>query len=95
MVQDKNKEFDFTKALIISLKYIIQGIAIAIVAYYIPLLYKRSLRKPTFNEVFLIATTAALSMYILDNYTTIGPYANLGIGFELGRHVVSGAAFFA
>lgn len=86
MIQDK--EFDFTKALTIALKYIIQGIAIAIVAYYIPLIYKRSLRKPTFNEVFLIATTAALSMYILDYFTTIGPYAKLGVGFELGREIV-------
>lgn len=86
MIQDK--EFDFTKAFTIALKYIIQGIAIAIVAYYIPLIYKRSLRKPTFNEVFLIAITAALSMYIIDSFTTVGPYVKLGVGFELGREVV-------
>jgi membrane-bound metal-dependent hydrolase YbcI (DUF457 family) len=86
------KEIDFKRAFQIALKYLIQGFAIAIVAYYVPLTLKHSLRKPTFNEVFLISLTAALSMYILDYFTTIGAFAKLGMGFELGREIITVAA---
>lgn len=84
----EHKEFDFKLALKIASKYIIQGFAIAIVAYYVPLIYKKSLRKPTFKEIFLISITASLSMYILDYFTTVGSFAKLGMGFAIGQEVI-------
>lgn len=89
------KEIDFKRAFQIALKYLIQGFAIAIVAYYVPLTLKHSLRKPTFNEVFLISLTAALSMYILDYFTTIGTFAKLGMGFEVGSQIIRNVAHLA
>lgn len=71
MIKVKN-EIDFNCALRIAVKYLIQGFVIAVFAYYVPLTFKQSLRKPTFNEVFLISLTAALTMYMLDYYTTLG-----------------------
>ena len=89
------KEIDFKRAFQIALKYLIQGFAIAIVAYYVPLTLKHSLRKPTFNEVFLISLTAALSMYILDYFTTIGTFAKLGMGVGLGEEIIHDIAILA
>lgn len=71
MIKVKN-EVDLNCAFQIAVKYLIQGFAIAVFAYYVPLTLKHSLRKPTFNEVFLISLTAALTMYMLDYYTTLG-----------------------
>jgi len=71
MIKVKN-EIDFNCAVRIAIKYLIQGFAIAVFAYYVPLTFKQTLRKPTFNEVFLISLTAALTMYMLDYYTTLG-----------------------
>lgn len=84
----EHKDFDFKLALKIASKYIMQGFAIAIVAYYVPLIYKNSLRKPTFKEIFLISITASLSMYILDYFTTVGSFAKLGMGFAIGQEVI-------
>lgn len=89
------KEIDYKLAFQIALKYLIQGFAIAIVAYYVPLTLKHSLRKPTFNEVFLISLTAALSMYILDYFTTIGTFAKFGMGFAVGSEVIKDIAMLA
>jgi hypothetical protein len=74
----------------IAMKYVIEGLAIAIVAFYVPILYKTSLRKPTFNEIFSISITAALTMFILDYFTdSIGLGARLGAGFGIGKNLVS------
>lgn len=89
------KEIDLKRAFQIALKYLIQGFAIAIVAYYVPLTLKHSLRKPTFKEVFLISLTAALSMYILDYFTTIGTFAKLGMGFAVGNEVIKDIVMLA
>lgn len=86
------KEIDFKLAFQIALKYLIQGFAIAIVAYYVPSILKHSLRKPNFNEVFLISLTAAFSMYILDYFTTIGTFANLGMGIGIGEEIIKDIA---
>lgn len=48
------------------IKYILQGFVVAIAAYYIPLIYKTSLRKPTINEILFISLTAAFTMFLLD-----------------------------
>lgn len=73
-----------------SIKYIIEGLVMVLVAFYIPTLYKTSLRKPTFQEIFTLGLVAALSMMILDyvsDRAALG--ARLGAGFTIGRNLVS------
>jgi len=89
------KEIDFKLAFQIALKYLIQGFAIAIVAYYVPSTLKHSLRKPNFKEVFLISLTAAFSMYILDYFTTIGTFAKLGMGIGIGEEIIKDVVILA
>lgn len=85
-----NKNIDLNEVLKVSTKYILQGLAIAIAAYYIPLMYKTSLRKPTFKEIFLIAITAAFTMLLLDYFTEpVGFGAKLGAGFTIGQKLIT------
>lgn len=54
------------------LRYIIQGIVVALAVYHIPTsVLKTTLRPPTFNEVGLISLISILTMYILDNPTLL------------------------
>ena len=81
---------DIQPILKISIKYLIEGLATVLVAFYIPLLYKTSLRKPTFNEIMSLALVSALSMMILDyisDKAALG--ARLGTGFIIGRNLVN------
>jgi cytochrome c oxidase assembly factor CtaG len=74
----------------IAIKYIIQGFIIAIAAYYIPVMYKTSLRKPTTNEIFSISLTAALTMFMLDYFISEAGFgAKLGAGFTIGKNLVN------
>jgi hypothetical protein len=50
-----------------ALKYIIQGITVALAAYYIP--YNRSTCKLNFKEVTMISIVAVVTFAILDMYT--------------------------
>jgi hypothetical protein len=87
----ENKTQDFTSAsLYIASRYILQGLAIALASYYIPLMYKTSLRKPTFQEIFLISITAAFTMFLLDQLSEpVGFGAKLGAGFTIGKKLVT------
>jgi hypothetical protein len=81
-----SKNESIQKLLAIASKYIIEGIAIALVAFYVPLMFKTSLRKPTMYEIFGLSITAALTMFILDLYSpNIALGARLGAGFEIGK----------
>lgn len=72
----------------IFIRYLIQGIAISIAAFYIPVIFKTSLRKPTLKEIGLIGFTAAFTMYLLDYFSNeLGLGANLGIGFTIGKNL--------
>jgi hypothetical protein len=74
----------------ISIKYLIEGFIMVIVAFYIPTLYKTNLRKPTLQEIFTLGLIAALSMMILDyvsDRAALG--ARLGAGFTIGRNLVT------
>lgn len=54
------------------LRYIIQGIVVALAVYHIPTtVLKTTLRPPTLNEVGLISAISVLTMYILDNPTLL------------------------
>lgn len=90
MNKEQNIGTPTVKLLQISIKYIIEGIIIAIVAFYVPLMFKTSLRKPTIIEILGLAITAALTMFILDLYspnTSLG--ARLGLGFKIGKSLLT------
>ena len=65
------------------IKYLVEGLMVAIAAYAIP---KRSLN---FDEVALIALTAAATFSILDTYIpSMGVSARSGAGFGIGANLV-------
>ena len=85
-----NNKIDKLNVLQITARYILQGLAIALAAYYVPIMYKTSLRKPTFQEIFLISITAAFTMFILDQFIApVGFGAKLGAGFTIGQKLVT------
>jgi ABC-type Co2+ transport system permease subunit len=65
------------------IKYLVEGLMVAIAAYAIP---KRSLN---FEEIVLIALTAAATFSILDTYVpSMGATARSGAGFVIGANLV-------
>ncbi len=65
------------------IKYLIQGLMIAIVCYAVP---KRSLN---LEEIGVIALTAAATFSILDTYLpSIAVSARTGAGFGIGANLV-------
>ena len=65
------------------IKYLVDGLMVAIAAYAIP---KRSLNV---EEIILIALTAAATFSILDTYIpTMGATARSGAGFGIGANLV-------
>jgi len=80
----------YENILKVSIKYLIEGLAMVLVAFYIPLLYKTSLRKPTFSEIMSLALIASLSMMILDYFSEKAALGTrLGAGFMIGRNLVT------
>lgn len=66
-----------------TIKYLVEGMMVAIAAYAIP---KRSLN---FEEIILIALTAAATFSILDTYVpSMGVTARSGAGFGIGANLV-------
>lgn len=54
------------------LRYVIQGVIVALAVYHIPTtVLKTTLRPPTLNEVGLISLISVITMYILDNPTLL------------------------
>ena len=65
------------------IKYLVEGLMVAIAAYAIP---KRSLN---IEEIILIALTAAATFSILDTYVpSMGVTARSGAGFGIGSNLV-------
>ena len=65
------------------LKYLVEGLAVALAAYYIP---KKSI---DMTEISIIAITAAATFAILDMYSpTIAESARSGAGFGIGYNMV-------
>ena len=74
---------DFGELVRRAVKYLVEGIMVAIAAYAIP---KKSLNV---DEVMLIALTAAATFSILDTYVpSMGAYARSGAGFGIGANLV-------
>lgn len=75
--------FDVTELIKRIIKYLIEGLMVAIAAFAIP---KRSLN---LEEIALIALTAAATFAILDTYIpSMGVSARSGAGLGLGLNLV-------
>jgi hypothetical protein len=74
---------DMSDILRRAIKYIVEGLMVAIAAFAIP---KQSMK---FDEIALIALTAAATFSILDTYIpTMGDSARTGAGFGIGANLV-------
>jgi|TARA_B100001059_G_scaffold156778_1_gene156320 ABC-type Co2+ transport system permease subunit len=75
--------FDLGELLRRVVKYLVEGLMVAIAAYAIP---KRSLN---LDEVLLISLTAAATFSVLDTYVpAMGVSARSGAGFGIGANLV-------
>lgn len=78
-------ELDFGEIVKRVVKYLLEGVAVAIAARYIPT------EKMDMNEVMLIAFTAASVFAILDMYApSVSVAARQGAGFALGANTLGG-----
>jgi hypothetical protein len=78
-----NFGIDFSELLKRAIKYLVEGLMVAIAAFAIP---KRSLN---LDEIALIALTAAATFSILDTYVpSMGVGARSGAGFGIGANLV-------
>ena len=83
MFGDLGSVFDLGELVRRVVKYLVEGIMVAIAAYAIP---KRSLN---LDEVMLIALTAAATFSILDTYVpSMAVSARSGAGFGVGANLV-------
>ena len=83
MLDNLMKSIDGAELLRRAVKYLVEGIMVAIAAYAIP---KRSLN---LDEVLLIALTAAATFSILDTYVpSMAVSARTGAGFGIGGNLV-------
>ena len=74
---------NFRELITRAVKYLVEGIMVAIAAYAIP---KKSLNM---DEVALIALTVAATFSILDTYLpSMGVSARSGAGFGIGANLV-------
>lgn len=84
-------QYDFKQIVKMTIKYMIEGLAIAIAAYYIPLLFTKGTVKPSLHQIFLIGATAALVMAVLDQYAAkVGESVRQGAGLGIGFNMVGG-----
>ena len=75
--------FDFSELIKRAIKYIIEGIMVAIAAYAIPK------AKLNVEEVVIIALTAAATFSVLDVFVpSMGQSARGGAGFGIGANLV-------
>jgi hypothetical protein len=76
--------FDLGELLKRAIKYLVEGLMVAIAAYAIP-----KGKGLTLDEVALIALTAAATFSILDTYSpSMGMTARTGAGFGIGANMV-------
>ena len=74
--------FDLAEVVKRAVKYLIEGAAVAVAAYYIP---KKQMK---IEEVVMIAVTAAATFAVLDMYApSIGSAARTGTGFGIGANL--------
>jgi ABC-type Co2+ transport system permease subunit len=82
--------FDFPELIKRAIKYIVEGIIVALAAYTIP---KKSLNV---EEVVIIALTAAATFSVLDVFIpSMGSSARTGLGGVLGANLAGGLKIIA
>ena len=78
-----NQLFDVGELVRRAIKYLVEGLLVAIAAFAIP---QKTLR---LDEIALIALTAAATFSILDTYIpSMGVSARTGAGFGIGANLV-------
>jgi ABC-type Co2+ transport system permease subunit len=83
MLQKLSEMLDLGELIRRAVKYMVEGVMVAIAAYAIP---KKSLN---LDEVLLIALTAAATFSILDTYVpSMAVSARSGAGFGIGANLV-------
>lgn len=76
-------DLDVSEVVKRAIKYLIEGMAVAVAAFYIPK------KKMNVQEIAMIAVTAAASLAILDLLApSVGSYARQGAGFGIGASLV-------
>ena len=76
---------DFTELVKRAIKYLVEGLVVALAAYAIP---KKQLNV---EEIVIIALTAAATFSILDVFIpAMGSSARGGAGFGIGAHLIGG-----
>ena len=78
-------QVDFREVFIRLVKYLVEGVAVALAAYYIP---KKNTNS---SEIFIIANTAAATFAILDMAApAVSVGARFGAGFSTGSGIATG-----
>ena len=81
-ITDLQSALDLQEIVKRAVKYLIEGGAVAVAAFYIPK------RKMNIEEVIMIAITAAATFALLDMYApSVGNYARQGTGFGIGANL--------
>jgi hypothetical protein len=71
--------FNFQEIIARAIKYLIEGLAVAVAAYFIPR------KKMNLQEIIMIALSAAATFAILDLYApSVGIASRQGAGFGIG-----------
>jgi|UniRef100_A0A6C0IIU5 ABC-type Co2+ transport system permease subunit len=82
--------FDLTELVKRAIKYLIEGLVVALAAFAIPK------KQPNVEEIIVIALTAAATFAILDVFIpSMGESARGGAGFGLGANLVGGLRLVA
>ncbi len=82
-VNELKSGFNLQEILKRAVKYLIEGAAVAVAAFYIPK------NKMKVEEVVMIAITAAATFALLDMYApSVGSAARQGTGFGIGANMV-------
>ena len=83
MLADLEKMLDLGELLRRAVKYLVEGSAVAVAAYYIPR------RRMELREIAMIALTASAIFAILDLWAPrVGFAARQGTGFGIGANLV-------
>ena len=83
-MQQLNNSFNLQEILKRAIKYLIEGTAVAVAAFFIPK------NQPKLDEVLMIAVTAAATFALLDLYApSVSASARQGAGFGVGANLVN------
>ena len=81
-LNELQQAFDLQEVIKRAVKYLVEGGAVAVAAYYIPN------KKMNVEEIVMIAITAAATFALLDMYApSIGSAARQGTGFGIGANL--------